>query len=186
MLFAAVSSPDSGTYVHALSPLSFIREYPRGAWPNIMANLVLLHTAWKVWLSGSPRDKRCAEIFTIIAIGSLVPALLLEIGGGSAYYFVNVGTWACIVFLSAYGAAIFKEPHFSRLKPGFVLVAILLLALATGEKRSSVGKLAAQFGDLQARVRVLIGETAGAPTTTPTNESLRFWPRPSGPPEIGG
>lgn len=166
VLLAAVSSPATGTYVHALSPLSFIREYPRAAWPNVLANLVLLYAAWQVWRSGSDRDKKCAETFAIIAIGSLAPALLLEIGGGSAFYFVNVGTWACIVFLSAYAAMVFKESHLSRLRPAFVLAAILLLALATGEKRNSVGKLGAQFADLQARVGVLIGETAGAPATT--------------------
>ena len=165
-LGTAISSPDTGTYVHALSPFSFVREFPNGAWPNVLANLVLLYGARQVWLSGSPRDKRCAEVFAIIAIGSLIPALLFEIGGGSAYYFANVGTWACIVFVSAYGVTIFEKRSPGLAKPGFVLAAILLLALATGEKRHSVEKLAAQFGDLQARARVLIGKAAGEPTTT--------------------
>jgi hypothetical protein len=119
-----------------------------------------------VWLSGTPRDKRCAEVFAIIAIGSLTPALLLEIAGGSAYYFANIGTWACIVFLSAYGVATFERRGRGLLKPRVILAAILLLALATDEKRNSVEKLALQFGDLQARVRVLIGETVGTQTTT--------------------
>ena len=139
-LGTAISSPDTGTYVHALSPFSFVREFPNGAWPNVLANLVLLYGARQVWLSGSPRDKRCAEVFAIIAIGSLIPALLFEIGGGSAYYFANVGTWACIVFVSAYGVAIFEKRSPGLAKPGFVLAAILVLALATGEKRHSVGE----------------------------------------------
>ena len=90
---AAIFSPDSGTYFSGFIPFRFIRDFPQGAWPNILANLVLLCAGSKVWLSGSARDRKLAETFAIIAIGSLLPALLLDIDS-TAYYFVNVGTWA--------------------------------------------------------------------------------------------
>ena len=155
---AAFTSPDSGTYLHALRPLSFVREYPQGALPNIVANLILLCVAWPIWRSGSGQQKKLAEVFAIIAIGGLAPALLLDLAGGAAYYFVNVGTWACIVFVSAHFV-----PSVGGRRPGFagpaiVLFAILLVALATDEKRSSLRKFAAQFEELRARVGVLIGD----------------------------
>ena len=162
---AAIFSPDAGSYSRGFSPFRFVVDYPHGAWPNVLANLALLGAGAKVWLSGSERDRRCAEAFVIIAIGSLLPALLLDIYD-TAYYFANVGTWACIVFLSAYRVAIFGESSLRPLTPGVVILAMAVLALATDEKRSSLKKVAAQFEDLRMRVHTLNGESVGADITT--------------------
>ncbi|QIO32774.1 hypothetical protein [Bradyrhizobium sp. 1(2017)] len=157
---AAIFSPDAGSYSRGFSPFRFVVEYPRGAWPNIAAHLVLLYAAAKVWLSGSARDRKIAETFVILVIGCLVPALLLDIYD-TAYYFVNVGTWGCIVFVSSYGPAIFGENGLRRLTPGILILAIVLVALATGEKRNSLKKVALQFEDLRTRMRMLNGESVG-------------------------
>jgi hypothetical protein len=162
---AAIVSPDSGSYFFGLTPLRFVRDFPRGAWPNILANLALLFIGSKVWLSGSARDRRCAETFAVIAIGSLLPALLLDIDS-TAYYFANVGTWGCIVFLSAYGVSIFGERRLRWFTPGVVILAIVAVALATDEKKSSLKKFAVQFEDLRTRAHTLNGESAGADITT--------------------
>lgn len=162
---AAIVSPDSGTYFSGLTPFRFVRDFPQGAWPNILAILVLLCAGSKVWLSGSARDRKLAETFAIIAIGSLLPALLLDIDS-TAYYFVNVGTWGCIVFLGAYRLAIFGDRSRRWLTPGIVILAIVVLALATDEKRGSLKKFALQFEDLRTRVHALNGEAAGAEITT--------------------
>ncbi|MCA1529354.1 MULTISPECIES: hypothetical protein [Bradyrhizobium] len=162
---AAIFSPDAGSYSRGFSLFRFVVDYPRGAWPNIAANLVLLCAAAKVWLSGSARDRKVAETFVILVIGCLVPALLLDIYD-TAYYFVNVGTWGCIVFVSAYGPAILGEPRVRLLTPAIVILAIVLVALATGEKRNSLKKVALQLEDLRTRMRMLNGESAG-PNITP-------------------
>jgi hypothetical protein len=163
---AAIFSPDSGAYSRGgISPFRFVVDYPHGAWPNVLANLALLGAGAKVWLSGSARDRKCAEAFGIIAIGSLLPALLLDIFD-TAYYFVNVGTWACIVFLSVYGDVIFGERSLRRLTPGVAILAMAVLALATDEKRSSVKKVAVQFEDLRTRAHTLNGESVGPDITT--------------------
>jgi hypothetical protein len=130
-----------------------------------VADLVLLCAASKVSLWGSARDRKIAETFAIIVIASLVPALLLDIYD-TAYYFANVGTWACIVFVSAYGIAIFGERSLRWLTSGVVILAIIVLALATSEKRGSLKKVAAQFEDLRTRVHTLNGESAGADKTS--------------------
>jgi hypothetical protein len=162
---AAIFSPDSSTYFFGYIPFRFIRDFPQGAWPNILANLALLWAGSKVWRSGSAHDRKLAETFAIIAIGSLLPTLLLDIDS-TAYYFVNVGTWGCIVFLSAYGVAIFGERNLRWLTPGVVVVAIAVLALATDEKRGSLKKFALQFEDLRTRVHTLNGESVGVDITT--------------------
>ncbi len=163
---AALSSPDSGTYVHAFALFSFIREFPQGAWPNVVANLLLLYAAWRVWRSGTSADRHIAEAFAVIAVSSLAPALLLQIGGGSAYYFANVGTWAAIVFCTAYAGNLLTKQGQRLLKPRLVLGAIVLLTFATDEKRNSAAKLGMQFSELQARVRLLAGKGPGEETTT--------------------
>jgi hypothetical protein len=149
---------DSYSIVQALEPFSFVREFPAAAWPNIVGNLVLLSAIIVVWRTGSPRDRRCAEAFAIIAIAGAVPALLLNIPGGSAYYFMNVGTFAGIVFVSAYGGRYLLQSRPQFLRPEFVLAAILLLALATDEKTGSPARIASQFAEVQTRVRALTGQ----------------------------
>jgi hypothetical protein len=166
MIAVAIVIPDAGSLVQALDPLGFVREYPAGALPNIAASLVLLCAALQVWLSGTPRDKRCAETFVFIAVGGLVPALLVNLPGGADYYFVNVGTWAGIVFVGAYGGPAFERSLPNRFMPGAVLAAILLVAYSTAEKRDSAVKFGALFAQLQTRIRLLAGDGAGAETTT--------------------
>jgi hypothetical protein len=166
VLAIAVISPGAGQLLQSLEPLGFIREHPRGALPNIAANLVLLGVAFQVWRRGTERDKRCAEAVGVMAIAGITVALLANLPGGADYYFVNVGTWAAIVFVCAYGGTFFEKTFANPLMPGFVVAAILLVAFATEEKRKSAYRLGAMFAELQARVRLVTGESAGVETTT--------------------
>jgi len=165
-LASMISSPDAGTYVRTLRPLSFVREYPQGALPNIVANFVLLYGAGRFWLSGSLAERRLAEWFALVAIGSLVPALLLDIAGGSAFYFANVGTFACIVFLTAYHAPTIERRKPWLARPSVVLALLVLVGLATNEKRSSPVRLALQFEELRARAHSLAGRGEVSPLST--------------------
>ena len=156
VVFASVYSD----VARILVPFSFVREFPASALSNVAANLVLLCAAALVWRSGTPRDKRCAEAFIIIAVASAMPALMLDIPGGSAFYFINVGTWAAIVFVAAYGGRYFAERQPNFLKAELVLAAVLLCALVTGEKRNSAVKFANEFAEVQTRIHVLTGQGA--------------------------
>ena len=166
IIAVAIVIPDAGLLVQVLDPFGFVRQYPAGALPNIAASLVLLWAALLVWRSGASRDKRCAETFAAIAIAGLIPALLVNLPGGADYYFVNVGTWAGIVFVGAYGGPPFERSLPNPFMPGFVLAAILLVAYSTGEKWDSARKFGALFAELQTRTRLVAGEGAGAETTT--------------------
>lgn len=161
-----VISPGTGNVMQAFQPFGFVREHPRGAWPNIVANLLLLATAYSVWQRGAVRDRRCAEVAAMIAIASIIPVLLINVPGGSNYYFVNVGTWMAIVFICAYVGPPVERAFPDPRAPGLVVAAILLVALATDEKRNSAYRLGAMFAELQARVRLVTGESPVAETTT--------------------
>jgi hypothetical protein len=161
LLVAYFTFGNAKIFLQGLDPLSFFREYPSGAWPNIVANGALLIAAALIWRRGTLRDRRCAEAFAVIAVAASVPALMLNIPGGSAYYFINVGTFAGIVLIAAYGGAYLEQRRAKFLRPAFVVAAICVVVLATGEKRASARKFAAEFGDLQSRIRALNGEGVG-------------------------
>jgi hypothetical protein len=166
ILATATIFPDANILLQALDPLGFPREFPRGALWNIGANVVLLGVAFQVWRGGIVREKRCAEAVGVIAIAGIAVALLVNLPGGADYYFVNVGAWTAIVFVWAYGAALLERLFSNPFAPGLMVVAILLVALATKEKRESAYRLGALFAELQARVRLVTGESAGPETTT--------------------
>lgn len=166
VLAIAVISPSSNILLQSLEPFGFVRQYPRGAWPNIAANLLLIGGAYHVWRHGTARDRLCAEAMAVIAIASVVAVLLVNVPGGSDFYFVNVGTWTAIVFGCAYGGAWFEKRFPSPLAPGLIVAMLLLLALVTGEKRQSAYRLGALFAEVQARVRLVSGEGPDAETTT--------------------
>ena len=158
---AAATAPHSHTYHEAIDPFNFVKDYPRGAWPNIVGNSILIYATARVWRSGLPHDKKIAEAFAVIAVASLFPALLLKVGGGSAYYFANVGTWACIVFVGAYSLPYLNSVGRPLLTSLVVLTAILLISIATKEKRKSFARLASQYGEVQSRVRALTNLETG-------------------------
>ncbi|KJC34271.1 hypothetical protein UB31_39510 [Bradyrhizobium sp. LTSP849] len=162
-LASAIGSPDAGEYIHSLKPLAFVREFPRGSLPNIVANLVLLYGAARLWLCGTLVEMRLAEALALFAMGSLAPALLLDIIGGSAYYFANVGTFVCIAFLTAYGGPMLEKRKPRAFRPAVILIAIAVVALATNEKRRSPIELARQFQELRARAYTLAGKGEAAP-----------------------
>jgi len=152
--------------LQSLEPLGFIRQHPRGAWPNIVANLLLIGGAYHVWRHGTARDRFCAEAVAVIAMASIVIVLLVNVPGGSDFYFVNVGTWTAIVFGCAYGGAFFEKRFPRPLAQGLIVAMLLLLAFVTAEKRQSAYRVGALFAELQARVRLVSGEGPGAETTT--------------------
>jgi hypothetical protein len=161
LLLAYFTFGNANIFLQGLDPLSFFREYPSGAWPNTIANIVLLIAARLIWRRGTQRDRRCAEAFAVMAVTASAPALLLNIPGGSAYYFINVGTFAGVVLIAAYGGAYLEQQRAKFLRPAFVVAAIFVVVLATGEKRASARKFAAEFGELQSRIRALNGEGVG-------------------------
>jgi hypothetical protein len=175
LLVAAVAAAflfkDFGGTAKMYAPFSFVQDYPEVAWSNIVANLVLLCAAVAVWVSATSSDKRssdkrCAEAFAVIAVAGSLPALLLAIPGGSAYYFVNIGTFAAIVFVAAYAGPFLVRHLPSLFRPELILAVIMLVILDTDQKTRSPSTFAGEFAELQERTRGYLGEgTPAAPVT---------------------
>ena len=161
MLLAYLWFGNADVYLLKLNLLGFLDEYPDSAWPNMVANVVLSIAAVLIWIQGTLRDRRCAETFAIIAVAASVPPLMLDIPGGSGYYFINVGTFAGIVLIAAYGGAFLERQHAGFVRPAFVLIAILAATFASEERADSARKFATAFGDLRSRIRELNGEAQG-------------------------
>jgi hypothetical protein len=90
--------------------------------------------------------------------GSVLPALLLHVGGGGAYYFLNIGTWIAIASLSARLMGAWKN------RPAFVLTglgicAFAACAMASGEARHAYSAMKTMRQNLIAQA----GPQAAAP-----------------------
>jgi hypothetical protein len=144
--------------LHMVHPFSFVREYPSGAWPNIVAILALLIAVNAIRRHGTASDKISAEVFAVIGVVAALPSLLLDIHGGSAYYFINIGTLVAAVVVSAYGGPLLVGRLPGLVKPGIVLVAMLLIALGTREKRRSPLEFADMFAEMELRTRGYLGD----------------------------
>ena len=162
ILAVVIISPGARYLLQALEPFGFIREHPGGALPNMAANLLLLCAAYQVWRRGMPAGQevcRSGQRYGNRRHRRRSPG---EFTGAAAdYYFVNVGTWTAIVFVCAYGAAFFERLFSNPFAPGFIVVAISARCACDEEKRESAYRLGALFAELQARVRLVTGESAG-------------------------
>jgi hypothetical protein len=142
----------------AFDPFSFVSDFPDAAWPNILANLILVCAAIIAWCYGARNERLSTEPFALIAIASSLPALLLLIPGGSGYYFINIGTFTAVVFVSAYGGAGLWRLAPRLFRPEFVLAAIVVVVLQTDRKTSSPFILGDRFAFMQHRTRGYLAE----------------------------
>jgi len=124
----------------------------------MVANLVLLGAAAAVARRGARSDRTCAEVFAFIALVASLPSLLLNLPGGSAYYFINVGSFAAVVFVSAYGGPLLLKRAPNLFTPKLVLAAIILVTLATDQKVRSPAIFADLFADDEERTRGRLGD----------------------------
>ena len=139
------------TAAGARSVLAFsasIRAAPCRTSRQILCCLV---SRFKCGGGGTQGTRDALKRLPLSRIAGIAAALLINVPGGPAYYFVNVGTWTAIVFVCAYGGA-FLERTFSQSLAcrDLLSLAILLVAFATEGKRKSAYRLGALFAELQA------------------------------------
>jgi len=91
--------PNDNVSSTTIEPLHFIRSYTRVA----LVNLTPIAVAAILQIRDLRRGKarRWSEVVLLIFATTALPTLVLRIEGGSAYYFVNIGTWLAIASLSA-------------------------------------------------------------------------------------
>lgn len=127
--------------------LHFLVTYPIWA----LANLVPIGLASVLHLQqmrrGDGRWHTTVLLMMLLAVG---PALTLRIEGGSAYYFLNIGTWIAIVSLSARVIEWGGDRQFSVLATS--VIAIVICFAIHPEKVTSYARLIQQRNALYARL----------------------------------
>jgi len=90
--------PDDNVATTSFEPLAFIRSYPVVAAANLVPICIaaIFHIRQIQRQTGDSWD----EIVVLMLLISVLPALFLQIEGGSAYYFLNIGTWLATASLS--------------------------------------------------------------------------------------
>jgi hypothetical protein len=140
-----------------INPLNFLWEYPELAWPSLVANAVLLCAVLAVWIVRRRSDRRCAEAFAIMAIAASAPSLLLVIPGGSAYYFIHVGTFSSVVFVVAYAGPWLERRVPNLFRPELLVAALILVTIDTPQKIRSPIVVGEDFAELSRRTRGYLG-----------------------------
>jgi hypothetical protein len=148
--------------------LHFVHTYPDAAWPNIWTIALLLVPGVWVWASNERHRRVQVECLGVLALGSLACGLLLRIGAGAAYYFLNVGVWVAIV-LAAGG---FLLPRLAAARGQGAVTAVLIALVVAAilfqpDKRQAGPRLVALASTIDGRVRDLNGLTPVAGGAAP-------------------
>lgn len=155
-----------GGRLEMVDPFNFLNEYPGAGWPTLVSNIVLLCAAVAVWVAGRRADRLCAESFAIMAFAACTPALLLVIPGGSAYYFIHVGTFAAVVFVVAYAGPWLERKVPNLFRPELLVAALVLVTIDTPQKIRSPIVVGEALADLAQRTSGYLGNATdvGGPT----------------------
>ena len=161
-----MSNAYSGT--SAIEWLHFVHAYPDAAWPNIWTIVVLLVPGVWVWTRNDGERRVQVEVLGVLALGSLVAGLVLRLGAGAAYYFLNVGVWMAIVI--AAGGFLLPRLAAASWQPAMTAVMIALVAaviLSSSDKRQAGSRLIALASTIDARVQDLNGVTPVSSSAPP-------------------
>lgn len=99
LVTVALFLPASHGAQSRIAPLSFVIEYPL----VFTVNMAIITVGWVIgWRETKVNPKAIwPTILLVMLLASTLPALLMHADGGSAYYFLNIGTWLAIVEISA-------------------------------------------------------------------------------------
>ncbi|OAF01245.1 hypothetical protein AYJ54_29665 [Bradyrhizobium centrolobii] len=155
-----------GGSLKMVDPLNFLWEYPELAWPSLVANFVLLCATIVVWIVSRRADRLCAEAFAIMALAASIPSVLLVIPGGSAYYFIHVGTFAAVVFVVAYAGPWLEHRVPSLFRPELLVAALVLVTLDTPQKIRSPIVVGEEWAELARRTSGYLGNATDVGDST--------------------
>ncbi|MGH1418075.1 MAG: hypothetical protein ACRBCJ_04385, partial [Hyphomicrobiaceae bacterium] len=82
-----------------INPFHFPRHFPTVA--SINLSVICAVVALCLWHWNRGQSPMWNQILLVMLVVSTAPTLALEVLGGSAYYFINVGTWIAVAVLSA-------------------------------------------------------------------------------------
>jgi hypothetical protein len=135
--------------------LEYFKTYRGGAWGNNVAMAVFALLAllgYRHWKFGK---QLTTETFVVFCLLSLLPALTLRINGGSAYYFLNIGAWVALVFISASLLLVIERIGHSSLVALLACAVFLVATYGVSEKRNALDSVATVL----AKIEKAVGQT---------------------------
>jgi len=119
--------PDAHVAQSKLAPFHFLFTYVVVAIANLVPILVAGVICVLRWQKRENRPLQ--EVLLVMLAASTVPALALKVDGGSAYYFLNIGTWIAVAVIAASLVRIVSQ-HWAR-QVGVAAVVVALLLMGT-------------------------------------------------------
>jgi hypothetical protein len=145
----AFTLPNDNVSTTAFDVLHFVRSYPIAALANFLP--ISIATALCIGDLRKGIPDRWSEVSLLILLVTALPTLMLRIEGGSAYYFVNIGTWFAIATVSARVIAWIQPRHFAAVLAVSTVWIVAAIALHP-EKSTSYGRLKQQTDALYYRL----------------------------------
>lgn len=173
--FMVLTASSAHTVFSALDPWHFVRAYPDGAWASVFSCTAGLGIAAGLWALRKKHWHIPTETIGVLIIAAAAPGLLLRIGGGSAYYFIHVGSMAALVLAAGLLLTLPLKQH--KLADGLVLAAFLASLVAyfsSTSNRNAWTTIEARAGQLIERLKSYPGGDI-----VPSNKSAFQQPIPA-------
>ena len=137
-----------------LNPFHFLWTYRATAIVNLVPILIATVISVRSWKKKENRPLQ--EALLIMLAASTAPALLLQVDGGSAYYFINIATWIAAAIIAA---TIVRVAGARWARPLYALAigAALLLMGVDLTQRNTLSR----FTDLLARPQQVVSTIPG-------------------------
>ncbi|MGE0483634.1 MAG: hypothetical protein AB7Q81_05815 [Gammaproteobacteria bacterium] len=139
LMFATASS--SHVSETAFDPWHFPRAYPDGAMGNLTVVGVLLPLLTWSWWRAHTACRPWFEALAVMVVAATVPALVLRIGGGSAYYFLNIATWLGVIYLAG-AATRCGAGRYAAAAAGATVIVLVVCWMQTPTKRNATSNFA--------------------------------------------
>jgi hypothetical protein len=139
--------PSDNVGTTTFGPLHFFLTYPKWGLTNLLTICLAGYFHVRDIRRGGGRWPEAALLMMLVAVA---PALLLRIEGGSAYYFLNIGTWIAIASLA--GRVIDWADHMKPVAMVASLAVIVVSVVTHPEKSTSYSRLKQQRDALYERL----------------------------------
>ncbi len=118
----------------------FLNTHPQAAIANLSPIVLAIGLqAWR-YSSMSRTDRIWSEALIIMLFTSALPVFFLKLDGGSAYYFVNVGTWVAVAVIAAHIVST-TTGRYQRVVLAVCTVAILLSVVGQPARKAAWANL---------------------------------------------
>lgn len=132
-------------------PFHFFRLYPSAAMANLIPIGLAATLQIALWRSSSRPDRVWRETVVIMLMASVAPTFILQLDGGSAYYFINIGTWIAVAALAGHAVSIVRLSH-SRIVLAACLVVIAASFIAHPDRKAAYAGFQKERDQLLERV----------------------------------